>query len=322
MGKHTWLIKLASEIGGKLGSKRIGLSGIKFKQKGPKGNRRLVVTIYHNGNMGDNVKGVSANIDRAAKTKNSFGQLDRLAKRQEDGSPDYQYVAHWDIPFNKIDDETIRSMVSKKESVSQLSRVEEKLGRKLTVPEKHQLKVAYQVMKMPWQMVGITNSISKAEATAIIKKLTGKDYDPKKNEELEEASTSDGAGPYMTPNAFHGKGAFSGGKKSDKEKMKSNATQGGYELVEGKIHLTEGQFPTYTQLSKDEALNPKQKIGVSVAMLNRHLNEISRFVEMLGKLKREQNVTTSDYWKRTHNNLAKITERMTRVMSKVRNLQS
>jgi len=344
-----------------------------------------------------------------------------------------------------------------------LNLVQEKLGRSLTVPEKHQLKIAYKTLKMSTAAVGVMGGPSKEEAREIIKRLTGKvvkesngigylamwngktleirnasslydakkkaiahfrppkskehmvlvhpaekngkpikhiatehhgeqwpeevlnmplsqfldklkevnpklydvvekqiekccagqenvneadipkkkckycgklrpsylikghekscDKNPKK-EDIEEASTSDGAGPYMTPNAFQGKGAFNGGRKEDEDKMKSNATQGGYKLVEGKIQITEGQYPTYTQLKKDETLNPKQKIGVSVGMLNRHLNEIARFVEMLGKLKQEQNVVSSDYWKRTHSNLAKITERMTRVMTKVRNLQS
>jgi hypothetical protein len=66
------------------------------------------------------------------------------------------------------------SVESKK--LSQLEMVQEKLGRELTVPEKHQLAIAYRTMKMPDQMVGVAGGTSKSEAVQIIKQLTGKDY--------------------------------------------------------------------------------------------------------------------------------------------------
>lgn len=44
----------------------------------------------------------------------------------------------------------------------------------LTVPEKHQLKIAKKTLKMPDAMVGIMGGMTKEEARKIIKKLTGK----------------------------------------------------------------------------------------------------------------------------------------------------
>lgn len=66
----------------------------------------------------------------------------------------------------------------KKESA--LAALEEKLGRKLTVPEKHQLAIAYKTVKMPEPMVGVMGGMTTAQAKAIIKRLTGKDYEPRK----------------------------------------------------------------------------------------------------------------------------------------------
>ena len=60
--------------------------------------------------------------------------------------------------------------------VSQLAQLQEKLGRVLTVPEKHQLAIAYKTMKMPEAMLGVMGGPTKAEAQATIKRLTGRDY--------------------------------------------------------------------------------------------------------------------------------------------------
>jgi hypothetical protein len=46
--------------------------------------------------------------------------------------------------------------------------------RELTVPEKHQLKVARDTLKMPATMLGVMGGPSKEEARAIIERLTGK----------------------------------------------------------------------------------------------------------------------------------------------------
>jgi hypothetical protein len=46
--------------------------------------------------------------------------------------------------------------------------------RRLSVPEKHQLAIAKKTLKMPDAMVGVAGGPTKAEARAIIKKLTGR----------------------------------------------------------------------------------------------------------------------------------------------------
>jgi hypothetical protein len=68
---------------------------------------------------------------------------------------------------------------------SQLSKLQEKLGRQLTVPEKHQLAIAYKTMKMPDAGVGVMGGMDKAEAKNVIKRLTGKDYKSQKEQIVE-----------------------------------------------------------------------------------------------------------------------------------------
>jgi len=46
--------------------------------------------------------------------------------------------------------------------------------KKLTVPERHQLAVARQTLKMPAAISAVMGGPTKAEALAIIEKLTGK----------------------------------------------------------------------------------------------------------------------------------------------------
>lgn len=46
--------------------------------------------------------------------------------------------------------------------------------RELTVPERHQLRIARQTLNMPDEAVGIAGGPSKEEARKIIEKLTGK----------------------------------------------------------------------------------------------------------------------------------------------------
>jgi hypothetical protein len=46
---------------------------------------------------------------------------------------------------------------------------------KLTVPEKHQLKIAKDTLKMPDAMLGVMGGMSKEEAHRIIEKLSKKE---------------------------------------------------------------------------------------------------------------------------------------------------
>ena len=51
---------------------------------------------------------------------------------------------------------------------SQLAKLQEKLGRELTTPEKHQLSIAYKTLKMPDAMGGVMGGMTKSQAKAEI----------------------------------------------------------------------------------------------------------------------------------------------------------
>jgi hypothetical protein len=49
------------------------------------------------------------------------------------------------------------------------------MHKELTIPEKHQLKVARKTLETPNAMLGIMGGMTKSEARAVIKRLTGRD---------------------------------------------------------------------------------------------------------------------------------------------------
>ena len=60
----------------------------------------------------------------------------------------------------------------------------------LSVPEKHQLKIAYDTLKMPDEVAGVMGGPSKEEAIQIIKKLTGKTPSIKEEFTLEQKAAN------------------------------------------------------------------------------------------------------------------------------------
>jgi hypothetical protein len=113
------------------------------------------------------------------------------------------------------------------------------------------------------------------------------------DEEIEEISTSSGAGHYETPYAF--------GKDKKKEKENSeNST--GYKIVK------ELYNQNYKSFKKDETKNPKQKVNGAIKEINRKLFEI------------EAGVSSDTYWKSTKPRMGKIAERLVKVSQKLREL--
>lgn len=73
----------------------------------------------------------------------------------------------------------------------------------LSVPEKHQLRIALQTLKMNDAMVGVMGGMNKEEARAFLKSKGYSDQQIQKLEGgLNEMSTTGGVAGYMTPNAF------------------------------------------------------------------------------------------------------------------------
>lgn len=137
--------------------------------------------------------------------------------------------------------------------------------------------------------------------------------------ELEEVSTSAGAGAFDTPNAF------TGGKPAGEKRRKKTATQAGYTLAhnsgEDADSLQEARS-RYLEFKSDPTATPKQKIGRAISEINRQLNELARIVEMSAKLKVETNTESSALWKRTGAHLSKMENKMLEISQRIRELKS
>ena len=141
-------------------------------------------------------------------------------------------------------------------------------------------------------------------------------------EDLEETSVSSGAGDYGTPMAFSGK------KKSDKNKEKKNATTStGYKIVgESKLKHSEIMKEiyglNYPCFKKDESKNSKQKVNGAIREISKRLFQIERIINRTAKLKREAGVSSDNYWKSTKPRMGKIAERLLKVSQKLREISS
>ena len=78
--------------------------------------------------------------------------------------------------------------------------------------------------------------------------------------------------------------------------------------------VTEGKYQDYRN---DDSLNPRQKIGYSMREVRDKLNELDKLVKMNVRLKNEVGVNSTDYWKRTHSAMKKISERLVKLANKV-----
>jgi hypothetical protein len=75
--------------------------------------------------------------------------------------------------------------------------------RNLSVPEKHQLRIALQTLKMTDAGANIMGGMNKEEARAFLKRMGYSDQSIQRLEGgLNEMSTTGGVAGYMTPNAF------------------------------------------------------------------------------------------------------------------------
>lgn len=132
------------------------------------------------------------------------------------------------------------------------------------------------------------------------------------DEELEEISTTGNVSGYNTPNAFKKTDGTDEDAKPDSDYV-TRITRG-----TGYTQVNEGTN-RFHQLRKSEG-TPNQKIGVGIRELRKQLSEMEKFVSWYGKIKTESGLDSADYWKRTQKHLSKISERLNKLTSKVRDL--
>jgi hypothetical protein len=84
--------------------------------------------------------------------------------------------------------------------------------------------------------------------------------------------------------------------------------------------LEEGRSKYY-DFKTDETLSPRQKVGHSLRIVRKSLSEAEKLIDMNLRLKKEAGLQSKDYWKRTHDALTKIDERLVRLIGKVKNFR-
>ena len=141
-------------------------------------------------------------------------------------------------------------------------------------------------------------------------------------DDIEEISTSAGAGGYETPNAFGELGddtiEMLGYKKVKKVK-KNEVKESDFMKFSKELYLNE---ISYNEYRKDPIASPKSKINNSINFINRGLKEIEKVVNQNVRLKQEIGVDNGIYWKSSRENLTKISERLLRVSKQLKELAS
>jgi hypothetical protein len=109
--------------------------------------------------------------------------------------------------------------------------------------------------------------------------------------------TGDVAG-YDTPRAF----SKDGKHKDDYVKRMAGLT--GYSAVnENRFH----------KLRLDQTLTPNQKIGLGIREIRKKIDEIEKFMEWYGKIKKENSLKGENFWKRTNHHIYRIKERLSNI---------
>jgi hypothetical protein len=165
-------------------------------------------------------------------------------------------------------------------------------------------------------------------------------------EELDEMSTSGGAGAYSTPFAFRGN------KKGENVATKTAVSQGmelapgmpkdskilDYKQLTGKKPKTYKMYESIENIVKEEMLSEgtyskfktevklrtkNEQLHKAIKEVKRKLMEIDRIVEYTSMMKQElsEGEEGLKYWKTTENNVSKIAEMVNELNSKIQNLQ-
>jgi hypothetical protein len=144
--------------------------------------------------------------------------------------------------------------------------------------------------------------------------------------ELAEASTSGGAGAYLTPNAFGHEAPESaitafGMKKTGKPNKNTKALEeSDYKKIASNMYqLLEGK---YQEIKNDPTVSPKKKVNYAIAEVYTKLYEIEQIVSKNVKLKTEMNQDNRMYWKSTREKLLKLSEKLNRVSTHLKNLSA
>ena len=144
-------------------------------------------------------------------------------------------------------------------------------------------------------------------------------------EELNEISTSAGAGAYLTPLAFQGN------NPKNKARKRSIATQLGYTLshrgekelnrsADTMENISEAKI-RYHEYKKDESASPTKKIARAISEINQMLSEMERTIKLNARLQKESGITSEALYQRTQKGLLKLEARLVQLVSRIRDIR-
>jgi len=128
--------------------------------------------------------------------------------------------------------------------------------------------------------------------------------------EIDEATTTGDIAGYNTPNAFKDSDGTDEDDEADGKYIDKINQATGYKRVDENRWL---------ELKNDES-SPKQKIGRGISQVNKQLSEIETFLRWYGKIKKEGDLNSNQYWKRTQKNLFRIRERLNNIVTQITKL--
>lgn len=128
-------------------------------------------------------------------------------------------------------------------------------------------------------------------------------------DEIDEASTSAGAGSYMTPKAF-GKADDTTVEAMGYKRVQEAMDQKYEQLIEGYKHFALGENNS----------SPTQTVNRAIREVAKQLKSIEETVKYTSRLKTESGISHSGFSSGTHNALRKISERLIKISERVRSL--
>lgn len=124
-------------------------------------------------------------------------------------------------------------------------------------------------------------------------------------QELEEASTTGNIAGYQTPHAFRND------EKDEEDELK---------LSDGMTVAKKLSESTYWDYRNDESMTTKQKLAKSMMNIRDSISMLERAVKYNVKLKNEMKFESDNYMKRTKTALNKISEKLLRLSTRVKDL--
>lgn len=150
------------------------------------------------------------------------------------------------------------------------------------------------------------------------------------NQGLDEMNVTGNVAGYDTPRAFgsnkRGEDAmkrmgYKTVKDTDKYFVPMESKMSDYKKMMSemyRVNINEGT--SYHEYKNDESASPRQKVNKSIVEINKRLMEVEKIISHNIRLKTESGVNSNQFWKRSANTFAKISERLNRINNKLKEL--